>query len=142
VIDTLRKQIQGRLDQVLAEAEKLRKALVALDPRSAPPPSKPKVRSRAAGRPRQASAIPAPARTTPGATKARVLSALSQGQEMTAGEVAAATGLARGTVSTTLTRLAKTGEICKAQRGYALPSTTTQDGAAAGSTQPEGPSAA
>jgi DNA-binding transcriptional regulator GbsR (MarR family) len=37
---------------------------------------------------------------------------------MTAGEVAAATGLARGTVSTTLSKLAKAGEVLKAERGY------------------------
>jgi len=37
---------------------------------------------------------------------------------MTAGEVAAATGLARPTVSTTLSNLAKRGEVLKADRGY------------------------
>lgn len=40
---------------------------------------------------------------------------------MTAGEVAAATGLARGTVSTTLSKLAKSGDVRKADRGYQLP---------------------
>lgn len=40
---------------------------------------------------------------------------------MTAGEVAAETGLARATVSTTLSKLAKSGEVRKAERGYALP---------------------
>ncbi len=39
---------------------------------------------------------------------------------MTAGEVAAATGLGRATVSTTLSKLAKSGEVTKAQRGYSL----------------------
>jgi DNA-binding transcriptional regulator GbsR (MarR family) len=37
---------------------------------------------------------------------------------MTASEVATAAGLSRGTVSTTLSKLAKTGEIVKADRGY------------------------
>jgi DNA-binding IclR family transcriptional regulator len=50
-----------------------------------------------------------------------VLDALSADGAMTAGEVAAATGLARATVSATLTRLAKTGEVAKAERGYRLP---------------------
>jgi DNA-binding IclR family transcriptional regulator len=50
-----------------------------------------------------------------------VLGALSDGKGMTAGEVAAATGLARGTVSTTLSKLAKGGEVVKAERGYRLP---------------------
>jgi DNA-binding transcriptional regulator GbsR (MarR family) len=40
---------------------------------------------------------------------------------MTASEVAKATGLARGTVSTTLSKLAKSGEAAKAERGYRLP---------------------
>ena len=39
---------------------------------------------------------------------------------MTATQIAAATGLARGTVSTTLSRLARAGEITKAARGYQL----------------------
>ena len=39
---------------------------------------------------------------------------------MTAGEVAAATGLARASVSTTLSKLAKAGELTKAARGYQI----------------------
>ena len=39
---------------------------------------------------------------------------------MTAGEIAAATGLGRATVSTTLSKLAGSGEIEKATRGYQL----------------------
>jgi DNA-binding IclR family transcriptional regulator len=50
-----------------------------------------------------------------------VLVALADGKAMTAGEVAAATGLARATVSTTLSKLAKSGEVLKAERGYCLP---------------------
>jgi DNA-binding IclR family transcriptional regulator len=49
-----------------------------------------------------------------------VLAALSERDAMTAGEVAAATGLGRGTVSTTLSKLAKTAEVRKAERGYQL----------------------
>jgi CRP-like cAMP-binding protein len=60
------------------------------------------------------------ARTAPAATRAKVLGALSADGAMTAGDVAKATWLARGTVSTTLTKLAKTGEISKAERGYRL----------------------
>ncbi len=40
---------------------------------------------------------------------------------MIAGEVASVTGLGRGTVSTTLSKLTKTGEVLKAQRVYRLP---------------------
>jgi DNA-binding IclR family transcriptional regulator len=39
---------------------------------------------------------------------------------MTAGDVAAATGLGRATLSTTLSNLAKAGEVNKAARGYRL----------------------
>jgi len=53
-----------------------------------------------------------------------MLAALAGGNEMTAGEVAAKAGRARGTVSTTLSKLAKTGEIDKAERGYRLSSTS------------------
>jgi len=49
-----------------------------------------------------------------------VLAALAGGEAMTAAAVAATTGLERGTVSTTLSRLAKAGEITKAERGYRL----------------------
>ena len=44
---------------------------------------------------------------------------------MTAGEVAAKAGLPRATVSTTLSKLAKTGEVQKAERGYRLAPTVT-----------------
>ena len=61
-------------------------------------------------------------RTTRGATKASVLGALAGGDAMTAGQVATKAGLARPTVSTTLSKLAKTGEVEKAARGYRLAS--------------------
>ena len=61
-------------------------------------------------------------RTAPGATKASVLTALAGGEAMTAGQVASKAGLARPTVSTTLSKLAKTGEVEKAKRGYRITS--------------------
>ena len=61
-------------------------------------------------------------RTAPGATKASVLAALAGSEAMTASQVAAKAGLARPTVSTTLSKLAKTGEVHKAERGYRLTS--------------------
>ena len=61
-------------------------------------------------------------RTAPGATKASVLAALAGGDARTAGQVATKAGLARPTVSTTLSKLAKTGEVQKAERGYRLTS--------------------
>ncbi len=148
LIDRIRHDIQERLDQLLAEAEKLRRALAALGARdgsgtvrSTAAPTRAQSRNRSTTTPappadaasaEQPASVPtkrqsrarstkAPtsaSRTASGATKSAVLSALAAGEAMTAGEVAAATGLGRATVSTTLSKLAKTGEVIKAQRGY------------------------
>jgi CRP-like cAMP-binding protein len=136
VIDRLREQIQRRLDQLVGETDRLREALAALGPRSSATPARQAptpTRARATGPRTQAPAAdPAPTRrtsrlagtsprrTAPGATKASVLAALAGGEAMTAGQVADKTGLARGTVSTTLSKLAKSGEVQKAERGYRL----------------------
>jgi DNA-binding MarR family transcriptional regulator len=73
---------------------------------------------------RTAAATPATnGRSARGATKASVLAALAGGEAMTAGQLATQAGLARPTVSTTLSKLAKTGEVQKAERGYRLNST-------------------
>src|SRR5215207_4480427 len=61
-----------------------------------------------------------PARAPRGQNKAKVLDALKDGP-MTASEIAKATGIGTGTVSTMLTKLAKSGELVKAERGYKLP---------------------
>ena len=136
MIDRLREQIQQRLDQVISEVERLRNALAALDPRSSSAPTR---RTSAGSRTRTATVAPqaratkpSPARptspasrsarrTAPGATKAAVLAALDGANGLTAGQVAEKTGLGRATVSTTLSKLAKSGEVQKAQRGYRLP---------------------
>ena len=152
MIDRIRHDIQQRLEQLLAEADKLRHALAALDPRERSTP-KPKTTSRPnANRaaktpdppkhtpartrtrtPSTANAARASTRTAPGETKTKVLAALSSEQALTAGEVAKTTGLARGTVSTTLSKLSKTSEVVKADRGYRLPST---DGGATNAAEP------
>ena len=49
-----------------------------------------------------------------------MLAALQGGEAMTASQVATKGRLARPTVSTALSKLAKTGEVQKAQRGYRL----------------------
>lgn len=146
MIDRIRQEIQDRLEQLLSEAEKLRDALAALDPReprsrgrraassssspaaSAAPPAASTTASPAPRRTRAAASSSSGSRTAPGATKNSVLTALEKGGAMTAGEVASATGLGRGTVSTTLSKLAKSGVVVKAERGYQLP-----NGAKAGS---------
>jgi len=79
----------------------------------------------ASGRPKSSAA-----RAAPGATKSAILAALATDSAMTAGEVATATGLGRATVSTTLSRLAKTGEVKKAARGYQITKPTNAPAAA------------
>jgi DNA-binding transcriptional ArsR family regulator len=139
LIDQIRKQIEERLDQIHAEERQLRHALSALGPsngdslatgaRSQRSGSSSSARSSRRGAAKAASrragakagSASATLRGAPGETKARVLKTLAQGKAMTAGEVAAASGLARASVSTTLSKLAKSGELVKAQRGYQLP---------------------
>ena len=153
MIDRIRQDIQERLDQLHAEADKLRRALIALDPRpqsATPPreasnsaggdkasatpslPKSPTARTRTGA----ASAASPRAKTASGATKTKVLSALSHDGALTAGDVANATGLGRATVSTTLSKLAKSGQIAKAQRGYRLRESPNVPG------RPQGPEAA
>ena len=151
MIDQIRQHIQERLDELLAEADKLRRALIALDPRERSTTLRaPRAAARPAleepvATPSADTALPKPpsartrtrtsppARTESGATKAKVLSALSHDGALTAGEVAAATGLGRATVSTTLSKLAKNGEIAKAERGYRLPQSANAPAQAQGS---------
>jgi hypothetical protein len=119
---------------MLGEAEKLLRALAALDPRGRSTPASPTAspRPRPASTPlRRAQTRRPRRRTAPGATKARVLGALTDGNAMTAGEVASATGLPTATVSTTLSRLAKSAQVLKAERGYRLPSQSHTNGSAA-----------
>ncbi len=125
MIDQIRKDVHARLEQLLAEIDKLQRALAALDPRKprraaeSNSASAETAAARTGSRPARARATSG--RTAPGATKAKVLSALSSDSGMTAGEVAVAAGLGRGSVSTTLSKLAKSGEVVKADRGYRLP---------------------
>jgi hypothetical protein len=56
-----------------------------------------------------------------GQNKANIIESLGAGPK-TASEVAKETGISTGTVGSTLTKLATTGEVVKAERGYALPS--------------------
>ena len=49
-----------------------------------------------------------------------MLDALTDGP-MTASEISKATGIPSGTASTLLSKMAKSGELAKAERGYKLP---------------------
>ena len=101
-------------------AEPVRNAPARRQARAAKP--KPTGSASRAASPRRSSESATSSRTASGATKASVLAALAGGDAMTAGQVATKAGLARPTVSTTLSKLAKTGEVEKAQRGYRLTS--------------------
>jgi DNA-binding transcriptional ArsR family regulator len=143
VIDQIRTNIEERLAELRTEADKLEAALAKLDPRTENPARRPARRKPISGangaaseaapakstpakpgttrtRARAATAAGTSARTAPGSTKAKVLATLSSDRAMTAGEVAKATGLGRASVSTTLSKLAKSGAVIKAERGYSL----------------------
>jgi DNA invertase Pin-like site-specific DNA recombinase len=124
------KHIEGELaryERLSDELERLRDALGRLEGaarsrvtagrRGRRAAATPAARARPAGAARRAST---PARAPRGQNKAKVLEAL-KGGPMTASEIAKATGIGTGTVSTLLTKLAKTGEVVKAERGYRLP---------------------
>jgi len=146
MLDQLRRDVQRYLEDLLDEVDRLRRALAALGPGDGSKPSTrdsslaSSSRRRAtsaekSGRPTTSSRSATPAerassefadgngaggRTASGATKSAVLAALASGNAMTASEVASAAGLGRASVSTTLSKLAKTGEVTKAARGYQI----------------------
>ena len=55
-----------------------------------------------------------------GQNKAKILESLKAGPK-TASEIAKETGIGTGTVGSTLSKMATTGEVTKADRGYGLP---------------------
>ena len=61
------------------------------------------------------------ARAPRGANKAKILRSLGSGPK-TASEIAKETGIGAGTVGSTLSKMAISGEVRKAERGYGLPS--------------------
>jgi len=66
--------------------------------------------------PARSTSAPAPR----GENKQKILAALNSGPK-TASEIATETGIKAATVGASLTKLAKAGEVVKADRGYALP---------------------
>jgi len=125
------KQIEDQLrehDKLTDELDRLRDALRRLEgearsrvrgARRARTPAKDSADATATPAP-GASAARTAARAPRGQNRAKVLEALNDGP-MTASEIAKVTGIGTGTVSTLLTRMAKSGELTKADRGYALP---------------------
>ncbi len=78
----------------------------------------------------QPATAPAPKDTSPatsttaraprGENKKKILASLTDGPK-TASEIATETGIKASTISASLSKLAKAGEVVKADRGYALP---------------------
>jgi Fic family protein len=124
------KQIEDQLKQhqdLSDELERLRGALSRLEGDARSRASAGRGNRTRAARPagkttraRAAKAAGSPARAPRGQNKLKVLEALKDGP-MTAGEIAKVTDIGAGTVSTMLTKLAKSGELAKAERGYRLP---------------------
>ena len=136
-VSDIARSIKGRIREVEAqlkdhkglsdELERLKGALSRLEGG---------VRARVDGRHRrqrpvaQRPTAPAPKDTSParsanaraprGENKKKILGALEGGPK-TASEVANETGIKTGTVSASLSKLAKAGEVVKADRGYRLP---------------------
>ena len=119
----------GRLRDVVKDLERAILTRLSGEPGPAAEPTEraprqraPK-RSRAARRSRAATRASAAKRATAprGQNQAKILAALKGSRPMTASEIARLTGISAGTVSTTLTKMAKTGELTKAERGYRLP---------------------
>jgi predicted Rossmann fold nucleotide-binding protein DprA/Smf involved in DNA uptake len=106
-----------RLRDALARLEGGARSRVSSGRRNRKPTAKP---AGSTTRTRAAKPASAPARAPRGQNKAKVLDALKDGP-MTASEIAKVTGIGTGTVSTMLTKLAKSGELVKAERGYKLP---------------------
>jgi len=117
------KQIEDQFSQhqrFVDELERLREVVVDLEHAvlsrlggGHPPAAKP---TEPAKRPSAAKATKAPARAPRGQNKAKILGALKGRGPMTASEIAKATGISTATVSTTHTKMAKTGELAKAER--------------------------
>jgi len=106
-------EIEERLDPLLREADELREVLRRLRGNE---------RQASAGRRRtRASTGTSGRRGRPRAPRGRnrdaILKAITS-EAKTAGQIANETGLNRGTISTTLTKLTKEGAAVKAERGY------------------------
>ena len=119
----------GRLRDAIKDLERAILSRLSGEPVPAAEPTEPAPQQRAAKkspapkRPRAATRPSAATRTTAprGQNQAKILAALKGSQPMTASEIARLTGISAATVSTTLNKMAKNGELAKAERGYRLP---------------------
>jgi hypothetical protein len=126
LVDKIREEIDGRLDELrplAREASDLQRALDALNG----VPQAPKPSRRGARRPSRRSEPSRPSlppRRSGSSRKdirSRVIQYVATNPGATAGDVAQALGLNRNSVATRLTQLSKGGDLVKAQRGYSAP---------------------
>ena len=118
----------GRLRDAVNDLERAILSRLSGEPLPAAEPTEPAARQRAAKRSpaakRSRATRPSAAKRAiapRGQNQAKILAALKGSQPMTASEIARLTGISAATVSTTLTKMAKNGELTKAERGYRLP---------------------
>jgi hypothetical protein len=120
LIDTIRKQIDARLNElrpIVQEAAGLEAALDALaGSDGAVAASRPQRRAR-----RRRAVSSGRRGRPPGQSRGKLIEHVRAHPGSTAGDVAKALGLKRNSVSTQLTQLAKAGELKKAARGYSAP---------------------
>ena len=116
-------RLADELERVRDVAKGLERAVVSrITGRQAPLANGPTAAAptRRAARPTAVTDTTAPARAPRGQNKARILDALKGRGPMTASQIAEVTGIPAATVSSTLTKMVKTGELRKAERGYTL----------------------
>jgi alkaline phosphatase len=115
---SLADELERRLPSAAPDASATQITVPRISTRSSavPPPHGSRPRTGAGA----GAAVISGARAPRGQNKARILESLKAGPK-TASEIAKETGIGSGTVSTTLTKLAKSGELVKADRGYGLP---------------------
>src|SRR4051794_37200986 len=143
LLDRILAEIRERLDASRAayeESQRLEAALSALGSGRAPEPSRPRARSRRAPRSRARSSARAPH----GENLRRIRALVAERPGATAGEIAAATGIARPTVASTLGKLARAGELEKTTLpsrgvGYRPAASTPADATPVTATTPELP---
>jgi DNA-binding transcriptional ArsR family regulator len=111
-------RLADELERLRDVVRELERAVISRVSGGQPAAAKPAERAK---RPSAAKRATAPASAPRGQNKAKILRALKGRGPMTASEIAKLTGIPAGTVSTTLTKMAKTGELVKAKRGYTLP---------------------
>jgi hypothetical protein len=132
-IEELREQIEGRLREAREEVGRLEAALDALGHGGGNAALVDVVKP---SRQPRAQATPQRRRAPRGATRHAVLEAVADGNAMTAGQLATATGLPRERIAPELSKLVKTGDLVKADRGYKTPASEASAPASSGTSTP------